>query len=320
MSIATRSLNTARAGVRSMMRSVFSQERRTELKRLHGAMRKRMGPVLSAVHGTFGTDELVAELKLRLPRSFEILMVHSSFDGLLPMYKGTAKDLVTALMNICGPERTLVMPSFVMGGRTYDTAEYFRSKPFDVRITPSEMGVVAEIFRRTPKVLRSLHPTCSVCAFGPRARELTTGHHISKTGLSPDSPFGVMTRRPTAILGLGVEYYRCLTHVHTATSQMGDEYPIKFVKRSTQVTLVDYDGRRYEYELGLPDRSRKLDLRVLWSILSKDELAEWRFHGVSMFVVPSAGAVTERLVDAAHRGVTLYGNVEVNHNAVAAAK
>ena len=319
MSFATRSLNTARAGVRSMLRSVLSQERRTELKRLQNVARKRLAPVLSAVHGTFGNDELIAELKRRLPRDFEILMVHSSFDGLLPMFKGTAKDLVAALIDFCGPERTLVMPSFVMGGRTYDTAEYFRSKPFDVRVTPSEMGIVAEIFRRSPKVLRSLHPTCSVCALGPRAKELATGHHMSKTGMSADSPFGVMTQRPTAILGLGVEYFRCLTHVHTATSQMGDEYPIKFAKRSTQIILVDYDGSRYEYELGLPDRSRKLDLRILWSILSKEELVEWRFHGVSMFVVPKAGVVTERLIDAARRGVTLYGNVEVNCSSVAAA-
>jgi hypothetical protein len=139
---------------------------------------------------------------------------------------------------------------------------------------------------------------------------------VSQTGLSPDSPFGVMTRRRTAILGLGVEYYRCLTHVHTAGHQMGDAFPIKFVNRSTQVTLVDYDGSRYEYELGLPDRSKKLDLRVLWSVLSKDELSEWRFHGVSMFVVPQAGVLTERLIEAAQRGITVYGKVPVNNHSL----
>ncbi len=118
-------------------------------------------------------------------QDFEILMVHSSFDGFLPMYKGSAKDLVSALIDFCGPNRTLVMPSFVMGGRTYDTAAYFRSRPFDVRRTPSDMGLVAEVFRRTPNVLRSLHPTCSVCALGPLGKELTTGHHLSPDGLEP---------------------------------------------------------------------------------------------------------------------------------------
>jgi hypothetical protein len=127
--------------------------------------------------------------------------------------------------------------------------------------------------------------------------------------MSPDSPFGAMTRRPTAILGLGIEYFRCLTHAHTASSAMGDDFPIEFVKRTTQVTLVDYDGKRFDHTLGLPDRTKKLDLTVLWSVLSKDELREWRFHGVPMFVVPRAGVVTERLIDAAHQGVTIYGKV-----------
>jgi aminoglycoside 3-N-acetyltransferase len=310
------SLSVMRSGVRSALRRVLSQERRTELKRLQGVARKRIAPVLSRVYGTFTTDDLVAELGRRLPADFEILMVHSSFDAFLPMYEGTAKELVNALVDFCGTGRTLVMPSFVMGGRTYDASAYFKSKPFDVRITPSEMGLAAEVFRRTPKVLRSLHPTCAVCALGPLAKELTSGHHLAKTSLGPDSPFGVMTRRNTAILGLGVEYYRCLTHVHTAAPQMGAAFPIKFSTPSTQVALVDYDGVRYEYTLGLPDRTKKLDLTILRSVLSKDELREWRFHGVPMFLVPQAGVLTERLIEAARRGITVYGTVPVSDRSV----
>jgi aminoglycoside N3'-acetyltransferase len=317
--LATRALNVVRAGLRAALRRSLSQERRTELKRLQSLARKRFAPMLSLVHGTFTTEELLAELARRLPRDFEILMVHSSFDGFLPMYKGSPKELVSALIAFCGNDRTLVMPSFVMGGRTYDTSAYFKSRPFDVRYTPSEMGLVAEIFRRTPNVLRSLHPTCSVCALGPLSKELTAGHHVSRSGLSTDSPFGVMTRRKTAILGLGVEYYRCLTHAHVASDTMGDAFPIKSANpSSTQVTLVDYDGARYDYKLGLPDRTRKLDLRILWSVLSKDELVEWRFHGVPMFVVPEAGILTERMIAAARRGITIYGKVPVGSQSVGA--
>lgn len=308
-----------RAGVRSGLRKLVSAERRSELKRLQGTARKRMSPALRMIHGSFGVEELAAELKSRVPGDFELLMVHSSFDQFLPMFNGSAKDLLACLIELCGPERTLVMPSFVMGGRNYDAAAYYQNKPFDVRTTPSEMGLVPELFRRTPGVLRSLHPTASVCALGPLAKEVTAGHHLAKQGLTPDSPFGTMTRRPTAILGLGVEYFRCLTHVHTATQKMGDEYPIKFVEHTTDVTLVDYDGTRYQHKLGLPDRSKKLDLRVLWSLMSKDELREWRFHGIPMFVIPRAGLVTERLIEAARRGVTIFGKVPVQQPAQPAA-
>lgn len=317
MNSMARYLNTLRGGVRSTLRSFLSQERRTELKRLQGAARKRFAPALLAIHGSFGANELIAEMERRLPRDFEILMVHSAFDGLLPMYKGSAKDLVGALIDFCGPQRTLVMPSFVMGGRAHDATEYFRSRPFDVRRTPSEMGLVSEVFRRTPNVWRSLHPTCCVCALGPLAKEITAGHHRSRTGMSPDSPYGIMTRRRTAIFGIGIEYYRCLTHAHTAGHKMGSEYPIQFADHSTTVALIDYDGSRYDYELGLPDRSRKLDLRILWSVLTEDELVEWKFHGVRMFVVPEAGVLTRRLVDAARLGITIYGKVRVPVNGVA---
>jgi hypothetical protein len=95
---------------------------------------------------------------------------------------------------------------------------------------------------------------------------------------------------------------------------MGDEFPIKSANPSwTEVTLVDYDGCRHQYKLGLPDRTKKLDLRILWSVLSKDELVEWRFHGVPMFLVPQAGILTERLIEAARRGVTIYGTVPICH-------
>src|ERR1700734_1841130 len=144
MSLASRPLNAARAGVRAALRHTLSQERRTELKRIQGLARKRLSPVLSLIHGNFNPKELASELTRRLPSDFEILMVHSSFDRLLPMFNGSAVELVAELIGICGPKRTLVMPAFVMGGRTFDTKEYFKTKPFDVRRTPSEMGLVAE--------------------------------------------------------------------------------------------------------------------------------------------------------------------------------
>jgi aminoglycoside 3-N-acetyltransferase len=310
--LVTRSLNVFRGSVRAALRGALSQDRRNELKRLQGLARKRLAPVLLLVHGRFSSDELRAELMRRLPANFEILMVHSSYDSLLPMYKGNAQDLLAMLISVCGTDRTLVMPSFVMGGRDFDRQGYFRERPFDVRRTPSEMGLFAELFRRTSGVLRSLHPTCSICALGPLASELTTDHHLAQAGLGPDGPFGIMTRRRTAILGLGVEYYRCLTHVHTATCQLGDAFPIKFVNDSIGVRLINHDGHSIEHRLGLPDPSKKLDLRVLWSLLSKDELLEWRFHGVPVFVVPEARIVTERLLEAARRGITIYGRVPNN--------
>src|SRR5580698_5946186 len=98
MSFVSRNLSMIRGEIRATIRRHVSQERRTELKRLQGVARKRLAPVLSLVHGSFTTADLIAELERRLPSDFEILMVHSSFDAFLPMYRGTAKELVQGLV------------------------------------------------------------------------------------------------------------------------------------------------------------------------------------------------------------------------------
>jgi aminoglycoside 3-N-acetyltransferase len=235
----------------------------------------------------------------------EVLMVHSSYDRLLPMYKGSPQDLVNELIAFCGESRTLVMPAFVLGGRLYDKKEYFRKHAFDVRRTPSEMGLLTEVFRRTPGVMRSLHPTHSVCAIGPHARELTATHHTAATRAGENTPFGFMAKTPTAIIGLGIEYYRCVTQTHTAEDVLGDEFPVKFRREPIQTLLIDAQGNKSEYILTIPMASKPLDNAVLRSLLSSSELIEWKFRGTAMFVT-TARVVTERLVEAARNGVTVY--------------
>ncbi|MGH7782230.1 MAG: AAC(3) family N-acetyltransferase [Candidatus Binatia bacterium] len=264
-----------------------------------------MAKVLALVHGTYSAAELVNELKSRIPADAEIVMLHSSYDRLLPMYKGSPQDLVNELISFCGKGRTLVMPAFVLGGRLYDKKEYFRTHAFDVKRTPSEMGLLTEVFRRTPGVIRSLHPTHSVCAIGPHALELTATHHLAATRAGEKTPFGIMARTPTAIVGLGIEYYRCVTQTHAAEDILGDEFPIEFQRETLRVEVIDSHGARIRYDLVIPQTSRLLDNTLLRSLLSESELAEWSFHGTAMFVT-TAGKVTERLIEAARRGITVY--------------
>jgi aminoglycoside N3'-acetyltransferase len=72
--------------------------------------------MLSLVHGSFKSGELCAELARRLPSDSEIVMVHSSYENMLPMHTGSPVELVAALAGVCGRERTHLMPAFVIGG------------------------------------------------------------------------------------------------------------------------------------------------------------------------------------------------------------
>src|SRR5271167_1999202 len=191
--------NAAKARMHYVLRRCLGQKSRPTLKKGQGTATTRMSKVYSICYGTYTARELVEELRTRIPDNAEILMVHSSYDRMLPMFRGTPQDLVDALIRFCGKDRTLVMPAFVLGGRLYDKKDYFQKHAFDVKRTPSEMGLLSEIFRRTPGVLRSLHPTHSVCAIGPLAERLTATQQLPATRTGAGTPFELMTLRPTAI-------------------------------------------------------------------------------------------------------------------------
>jgi aminoglycoside 3-N-acetyltransferase len=297
--------NQAKARLYYLLRSNLSQSQRTAMKKMLADSRKRFRKLHLLRYGHFTAKELVDELRRRINFDFDILMVHSAYDRLLPMYSGTPKQLISELIGFCGEKRTLAMPAFFLGGRRYNALEYYKSNAFDVRGTISEMGLLTEVFRRTPEVKRSLHPTHSICAIGPLADELTATHHLGKTRTGRATPFELMAQKRTVILGLGVEYYRCLTQTHSAEDLLGDEFPIEFSKETITVRLIDSEKAEMPYQLTVLRSSKTLDNMLVRSLLSPEELVEWSFRGVAMFFT-LAHRVTECLVDAARRGVTVF--------------
>jgi aminoglycoside 3-N-acetyltransferase len=284
----------------------MSQDGRNVLKRRLRRARIRLAPLYRARHGTFGPSELDTELARSLPPETEILMVHGSFSHLQPAYVGDVRQLLTALIELCGAHITLVMPAFFFGGREGNPAASYRERPvFDVRRQPSEMGLLSELFRRRNGVRRSLHPTHSVSALGPLADELVRDHHLAGTTFGKGTPFAIMAERQTAILGIGIEYYRCLTQVHAAEDLLGEKYPLALRPETMPIELIADDGTRHHYELPVGDVATGRRIERLERLLDTDELLQWRFHGVPLFMT-SAARVTEALIEAALRGETIY--------------
>src|SRR5205814_935821 len=97
-----------------------------------------------------------------------------------------APGLITILKDALTPDGTLLVPTSPFIGWQED---YIASKPtFDVRRTPSRMGLMTELFRRMPDTVRSLHPTHSVAGWGAHAEELLSTHHLGET-FGETSPF-----------------------------------------------------------------------------------------------------------------------------------
>jgi aminoglycoside 3-N-acetyltransferase len=290
----------------NLLRRTLSQEQRNRLKKRLWHLRSRSARLYRLRYGTFSAAELCSELERRLPADAEIIMVHCSLNDLQPMYTGTAGDLLDGLVRLCGAQRTLVMPAFFFGGPDQDPTAYYRDKPmFDASRQPSQMGLLSELFRRRPGVRRSLHPTASVCALGPLADDLVAVHHLQATTFGAGTPFGLMAERRTAIVGIGVEYFRCLSQVHAAEDLLGERYPLVLRPHRISVQVKDVDGTAYEYALPVGRAKMGRRLERLERLLGPDELIRWRFRGVPLFVT-SASRVTEVLTQAALRGETIY--------------
>jgi aminoglycoside 3-N-acetyltransferase len=269
-------------------------------------LRARMRPILRAVHGSFDSAALRAHLEHRIGHRFEILMVHSSVNHMRPMYDDDPLAFVRMLIDYVGPDRTLVMPAFYFGDPDIGGAgPTFEQNPrFDVRRTPSQMGLATELFRRMRGVRQSRHPIYRISALGPLAEALTTGHEAAESACGRGSPFDFMTAHDTLILGIG-KPFEVLTHVHHAEELLGKDFPVtRSAGADLAMTLIDGE-EEIAITLHRGGFTGKRNMWKLRDIMGPDRLLEWRFHNVDLFAV-RAREITGALLDAAGRGITLF--------------
>ena len=282
------------------------RERLVALRTHYYSVRTKLHPLMRVAYGTFDTAALRDHLEQRIGTDFEILMVHSSVNHMSPMYSESPLDLVRMLIAFCGPRRTLAMPAFYFGDPALGGAHaaFTRQPRFDLRKTPSQMGLATEIFRRSKGVVQSRHPVYRVSALGPLAKQMTDGHERAGSACGRGTPFDFMANHDTRIIGIG-KPFEVLTQVHHAEDVMGEDFPVaRGSGNALKMTLVD-GHEEIPFEVmhrGLQGRRNMWKLR---SIMGRDTLQEWKFHHVPMFAT-RAGDVTDALIDAAKRGVTLY--------------
>ena len=111
-----------------------------------------------------------------------ILLVHASLRS-LGAVPGGAETVVCGLLHALGDDGTLLMPAL-----SYESVGA-QNPVFDLLHTPSCVGALTEYFRTRPGKVRSVHPTHSVCAVGPKAEELCRDHYLDTTPCGEHSPF-----------------------------------------------------------------------------------------------------------------------------------
>ena len=124
-------------------------------------------------------------------RPGDILLAHSSLTR-FGYVAGGPDAVIDAFLDVLGPKGTLVMPSFSFTRKG--------TEPFDRTNSPACTGLISETFRRRPDVLRSAHPSHSLCARGPLARDILRNHTHRRGVLAHASPFGRLYDRNAWVL------------------------------------------------------------------------------------------------------------------------
>jgi aminoglycoside 3-N-acetyltransferase len=98
---------------------------------------------------------------------------------------GGADTVIEALLDAVGPGGTVMFPTLTGSSKLGP-----RCPPrFDPRTDPCWTGKIPDTAWRRPDAVRSLHPTHSVAAFGPHARQLTDRHELAGWPCGPGTPY-----------------------------------------------------------------------------------------------------------------------------------
>lgn len=253
----------------------------------------------------FAADELQRLLvELGVGRG-ETVLVHSSFDA-FEGFQGKPSDVISVLQAAVGTEGVVMMPTMTFSGTA---VAYARTHPlFDESRTPSKMGLLTELFRRTPQVVRSVHPTHSVAVWGHDADAIAAGHHLAHTPCGAGTPFEALLQRDGKIVLLGTDI-GVLTFFHLLEEKLETEFPVApFTQEVFHLCSKTRDGVMLETSCRLfePAVSQRRNLHKMVPYLKK--AGAWREAKVGglKVTVLAAAAVAQTVRQMLQQGVYCY--------------
>ena len=221
------------------------------------------------------------------------LMVHSSLSA-CGLVRGGPLAIIQALRS-WSAGGMLVMPAH---SYCYPTASSV-APVFDRPSTRGVVGTIAEVFRKQPGVLRSLHPTHSLAVEGVDGPSVITGHETCITPCGPDTPYARLVKADAAVLMFGVTL-DAYTFFHTAE----DAAAVPYLYERQPVSLRFRDSNGVEHSMMM----RKHDMGVARSFAAKRSWLEERgllsriaLGAGELLLLPHAQQVHNAVVDELRR-------------------
>jgi aminoglycoside 3-N-acetyltransferase len=161
----------------------------------------------------------------------DVLLVHSSYKSFGEV-DGGPQTVIRALEAALGADGTLIMPTF--------NFDFNKGVPWDVRTTPSRMGILTEFVRKDPRAKRVFHPFYSFAILGKYAEML--GSLRYKSAYERNSVFGKLRDLNAKIMVIGLSYNDSMTFFHHIEQMEGVDY--RFLKQFTG-EVTDENGNTY---------------------------------------------------------------------------
>jgi aminoglycoside 3-N-acetyltransferase len=134
-----------------------------------------------------------------------VLLVHSSMKAIGPVEGGA--DIVLDALSDYMADGLLLLPA-----HSWDE-QNLKDGIFDPEREPSCVGILSELFRQRSGVVRSLHPTHSICALGKGAEDFIDGEETATSPCPRHGAWGKLYDWNAQILFLGCPLTRN-TYIH----------------------------------------------------------------------------------------------------------
>ena len=119
-------------------------------------------------------------------------------------YRVKPEDVLKSFLDAVGSQGTLILPLF--------NFDFTKGAPFDIRTTPSQMGILTELARMNPGAVRTGHPIYSFVAIGKNAIFFKSINN--RSAYSEDSPFGLLGKIDGKIAVLDLPDSKSMTFYH----------------------------------------------------------------------------------------------------------
>lgn len=237
--------------------------------------------------------------------SGDSVMLHSAFEPHCG-FRGTIEQLTGVFLDAVGPGGNLLMVSLPY--RSSSLHYLSKLKVFDVRKTPSMMGLVSEYFRHRADVLRSLHPTHPVLACGARAEWLVAGHQLCEYPCGPGTPFEKLEQHDGKVVFFNVPF-ATFTFFHYLEHLVSPDMPFSlYTEQPFLVPVIDRDGesttvRTFVFSL---EAIRRRRFSVLEDELRRRQLIQERRVGNSRLSLIRVRDAVDCVGDMHRSGQTFY--------------